>query len=160
MTQLLRETQKRSISRVNARLRVVLLASETSHRQSCAQVCQTHKRALSLATHNLTVPQTPTPHQAADIYYAVLTRLTERIVVQRYIYPALLSPPPTLQTSLRSGRRGRRLLPSSLCSTQLSTCCHLNLRNIISLDFSKAFDTVRHSSLLHKLAQLELPDNI
>ena len=60
MTQLLRETQKRSISRVNARLRVVLLASETSHRQSCAQVCQTHKRALSLATHNVTVPQTPT----------------------------------------------------------------------------------------------------
>jgi len=31
---------------------------------------------------------------------------------------------------------------------------------VISLDFSKAFDTVRHSSLLHKFAQLELPNHI
>jgi len=31
---------------------------------------------------------------------------------------------------------------------------------VISLDFSKAFDTVQHSSLLHKLDQLDLRDNI
>ena len=29
-----------------------------------------------------------------------------------------------------------------------------------SLDFSKAFDTLRHSTLLHKLAQLQLPDHL
>lgn len=31
---------------------------------------------------------------------------------------------------------------------------------VISLDFSKAFDTVRHSTLLQKLAQLDIPDHI
>ena len=29
---------------------------------------------------------------------------------------------------------------------------------VISLDFSKAFDTVRHSTLLEKMAQLDIPD--
>ena len=31
---------------------------------------------------------------------------------------------------------------------------------VIALDFSKAFDTVRHSCIASKLAQLPLPDNI
>ena len=32
--------------------------------------------------------------------------------------------------------------------------------HVFSFDFSKAFDTVRHSTLTSKLAQLELPDSI
>jgi len=30
---------------------------------------------------------------------------------------------------------------------------------VLALDFSKAFDTVRHCSLMEKVAQLDLPDN-
>ena len=38
---------------------------------------------------------------------------------------------------------------------RLSSKCEL-----LSLDLSKAFDSVRHSQLLHKFAQLDLPDHI
>ena len=31
---------------------------------------------------------------------------------------------------------------------------------VISVDFSKAFDTVRHSNPLHKVAQLDIPDEV
>jgi len=31
---------------------------------------------------------------------------------------------------------------------------------IIAIDFSKAFDTVRHKTLLDKMSQLDIPDNI
>jgi len=31
---------------------------------------------------------------------------------------------------------------------------------VIALDFSKAFDSVRHSTLMEKYAALDLPDNI
>jgi len=31
---------------------------------------------------------------------------------------------------------------------------------VIALDFSKAFDTVRHSTMLHKMDQLDISDNV
>ena len=39
--------------------------------------------------------------------------------------------------------------------------CHcLYFLHVISLDFSKAFDTVRHSSLVHKLLQFPIPSSV
>ena len=56
------------------------------------------------------------------------------------------------------------------CSTEaaiialLHTVTNLLLSNpyviVISLDFSKAFDTVRHYTLLQKAAELDLPDHV
>jgi len=31
---------------------------------------------------------------------------------------------------------------------------------VFSFDFKKAFDTVRHETLMYKMAQLNIPDNI
>ena len=31
---------------------------------------------------------------------------------------------------------------------------------VIALDFSKAFDNVRHSTLLNKMADLDIPDHV
>ena len=66
----------------------------------------------------------------------------------RRLHPRYIS-----STSSPSGPRALLLLPSLLCSRQLSSELYVI---VISLDFSKAFDTVRHSSLLHKLAQLNI----
>ena len=89
--------------------------------------------------------------------------LTERIVVRRYIYPVLTLPPPTLQFADQFTFRPTGSTTAAIISL-LNTIINLLSTEpyviVISLDFSKAFDTVRHSSLLHKLAQLHIPDHI
>jgi len=113
------------------------------------------------------VPKTPTPKQPADYrpisITPVLTRMTEKIVVRRHIYPALLSPPPTLQYSDQFAFRPTGSTTAAIIHL-LNTVTNLLTTEpyviVISLDFSKAFDTVRHSALLRKLAQLNIPDNI
>jgi len=89
----------------------------------------------------------------------VLSRTIERIVVRRYIYPALSSPPPMLQFADQFAFRptgSTTAAITALLNAVINLYCHLNLTS--SHHFSKAFDTVRHSSLLHKLAQLNIPD--
>ena len=54
-----------------------------------------------------------------------------------------------------------RLLPSSSFSTPSPTCFSpIHMLSVISLDFSKAFDSVRHSTLLSKMSELDLPTNV
>ena len=100
--------------------------------------------------HIRPVPKTPTPQQLTDYrpisITPVLTRLTERGVVRHYIYPALSSPPPALQFDDQLAFR-----PTGSTTAAI---VHL-LDSVVNLDFSKPFDIVRHSTLLHKLAQLQ-----
>ena len=53
---------------------------------------------------------------------------------------------------------------SAVIVALLHTICTMLAENdfvhVFSLDFSKAFDTVRHASLMTKFAQLEIPDCI
>ena len=91
----------------------------------------------------------------------VLSRLLEKMVVKTYFYPAFENPPPTLsfhdQFAFRPGGSTTAVLISLL-----HTVSELLLSNpyvvIITVDFSKAFDTVKHSSLMEKMARLDMPD--
>jgi len=113
------------------------------------------------------VPKTSTPQQAAHYrprsITPVLFRIVERLVVRRYVYPALSSPAPSLQFSDQFAFRPTGSTTAAII-TLLNTVINLLSSQpyviVILLDFSKAFDSVRHTSLLCKLAQLDLPGHI
>ena len=113
------------------------------------------------------VPKTPAPQQAADYrpisIAPVRSCIVDRIVVRRYIYPALcrrLHPRYSLLTNSLSGLQAPPLLPSLLSSTQSSTYCHLNSTSSSSHWNSPRLSTLyvtHHSSTnLHSLTFLTI----
>jgi len=75
----------------------------------------------------------------------------------------LLSPPPALQFTNQFAFRPAGSTTAAIISLLHSVINFLSSNPyviVISLDFPKAFDTVRHSTLLSKLAQLDLPDHV
>ena len=87
----------------------------------------------------------------------------ERTVVRSFIYPTFHSPPPNLTFNDQFAFRPTGSTTSAIIYF-LHTITSMLANNlyviVISLDFSKAFDTVRHFSMLHKLEQLRIPDNV
>ena len=139
--------------------------------------CKPVARLFNLSLNNSTVPKqwkqafiTPIPKMSAPSKHAdfrpisitpVLTRVMERTVVKYFLYPAFLSPPPSLTFSDQFAFRPTGS-PAAAIITLLHTITSMLASNpfvvVICLDFSKAFDTVRHSTLMEKMAQLEIPD--
>ena len=93
----------------------------------------------------------------------ILSRILEKIVVRNYIYPNFDK---VENSQLFSDQFAFR--PSGSTTAALISILHciskLLLEHthvfVISLDFSKAFDRVRHVSLAKKLAILDLPDSV
>ena len=85
------------------------------------------------------------------------------MVVRKFLYPAFLDPPPELSFLDQFGFRPFGSTTAALI-TLLSNVTRLLETNpyviVYVLDFSKAFDTVRHYTLLEKMALLNMPDQI
>ena len=84
------------------------------------------------------------------------------MIVNLFIYPAILTPPAALIKDQYAFRPTGS--PTSAIISLLHTVTNMLITNpyviVLSLDYSKAFDTVRHATLMEKLAQLDLPDSV
>jgi hypothetical protein len=85
-----------------------------------------------------------------------------RTIVRQFLYPAFLSASFSGSLLDQFGFRPTESTTGALI-TILHTVTNLLVINpyvcIIALDFSKAFDTVRHSTLLEKIAKLKIPES-
>ena len=93
----------------------------------------------------------------------VLSRILEKIIVRTFIYPALTDPRPPCsfidQHAFRpTGSTSTALI--HLLHVIISLLAHEPYVRLIVLDFSKAFDSARHSTFAEKLSCLNMPDNI
>ena len=92
---------------------------------------------------------------SSNIHYPNLSRVMERLVIHQFLYPAFLSSSPeSLIFSDQFAFRPTGSTTSALVwflhtITQMLTQHDYVI--VLALDFSKAFDTVQHSTLLDKL---------
>ena len=100
----------------------------------------------------LPIPKTPTPLSPSDYrpisITPVLSRLLERIFVTDYIYPSFQSPPPNLNFSNQFAFQPTASTTVALIHLFHTITALLDTNQFVivyALDFSKAFDSVRHS---------------
>jgi hypothetical protein len=113
------------------------------------------------------VPKVLQPTQHSDYrpisITPVLTRIIERTVTGSFLYPSFKHAPPALDLSDQYAFRPTGSTVAALIHLlQVITSMLANNEYVIvlCLDFSKAFDTVRHHTLMEKMAQLDLPDQV
>jgi len=112
-------------------------------------------------------PKVAAPHCHADFrpisVTPVLTRIMEKSIVRHFMYPAFQQT--TIAPSLDDQFAFR---PTGSTTAAVISLLHtvtqmLSINpyvSVIAMDFSKAFDTVRHVTLMEKIAMLDLPDHV
>jgi Reverse transcriptase (RNA-dependent DNA polymerase) len=113
------------------------------------------------------IPKVPHPKDPNDFrpisITPILSRAIEKSIVRKFIYPCFSSPPPNLSFSDQYAFRPTGSTTAAIISTLHIITNLLNTNpfvHLIALDFSKAFDSVRHFALLEKMSSLSMPDFI
>jgi Reverse transcriptase (RNA-dependent DNA polymerase) len=120
------------------------------------------KRACIVPVPIIAAPICPADNRPISIT-PILSRIVERIVVKEYIYPSFQCSPSTLDFSDQFAFQPTASTTVALIHLLQTITNHLHTNPYVivyAMDFSKAFDSVRHKSVLDKFAQLEIPDNI
>jgi len=120
------------------------------------------KLALIHPIPKVSNPTSPADYRPISIV-PILSRIIERVVVRTYMYPEFCKPP--LAEELRDQCAFR---PTGSTAAAVTALLHhttelLKTNDfvvIISTDYSKAFDTLRHATLAQILNTFDIPDNI
>jgi len=116
---------------------------------------------LSRVSGKRPVPKVSAPLSQSDYrpisITPVLSRLMEKLVVRHFLYPTFSAPPSTLNFCDQFAFRPSASTTAALIYvfhtvTQLLT--NYQYVTVIALDFTKAFDTVRHSTFLRRWGTL------
>ena len=113
------------------------------------------------------LPKIPQPKTNSDLrpisVVPILSRISERIVVKDFINPSIWHLPPHLDLINQFAYRPTSSTTAALIAI-FQTITDLLVTNpyvhCITFDYSKAFDTLSHSSVASSLANVDLPDHI
>jgi len=133
-----------------------------NHSLATGSVPSQWKTAIITPIAKVSHPTKPSDFRPISVT-PVLSRSLEKYIVRQYIYPALRQPSTELNFEDQFAFR-----PTGSTTAAIITLLHTvrsmltsdDYVHVFSFDLTKAFDTVRHETLMNKMASLELPDNI
>lgn len=112
------------------------------------------------------VPKIPKPNVCADFrpisLSSILSRLFEKLLIRHFLYPNLLQKYNHLSFDDQFAFRPTGSTTSAVIAILHKVTNMLldySYVHLLAFDMSKAFDTVRHSTLAEKLKLLNIPDN-
>src|SRR5207245_7111727 len=122
------------------------------------------KQALIVPIPKVTTPLAPVDFRPISIT-PILSRIMEKLFVRRFLYPAFLPMHANLYPTLSFAQQFAFVPTGSTTAALIAILQAITTRletesyvRMISLDFSKAFDTVRHCELISKVSLL-VPDD-
>jgi len=131
------------------------VATMFNHSLATATVLSQWKRSSIFPLLKVPPPTALSDFRSISIT-SVLSRIIEQIMVRRYIYPAIIHPPPPLSFV---DQHVFRPLTAGVISLLGAVTKLLDTNQYVHV-YALDFNAVRHFTLMEKMAALSIPDNV